>query len=80
MSKEVRKIKVWRAKELYISNNIHNLDKNYYPLIIRDIESVGFPQLQIIYLWGNNIEAVEGLSQLRAPALTVLRLGNNYII
>lgn len=47
----------------------HSTVINKRETILRELSNIGFPQLKIILAESNAIESIEGLHQIRMPAL-----------
>ena len=70
-------IKEWRVRKLWSCKYVCYLDDNDSPTILREIKEIQFPNLEYISLSGNNIESVEGLSQIHLPRLKWLFIGTD---
>ena len=54
-------------------------DYNNNSSITKAISEIEFPNLRMIFLYGNNIHSVETLSRIRMPTLCFLGIGHNFI-
>ena len=61
----LKDIQEWRCLRIDASY----LDGNKNTAIIKDIEHIGFPHLQWLNIWSNNIVSIEGITRIRMPNL-----------
>ena len=76
MGEACQLIRIWKASGLWICKNFYNLDRNKEKRILKEIEGIEFPHLQILDLEGNELESVEGLNRMFFPQLKELVLSN----
>ena len=57
-----------------------DIDQNYHPQIIVDLQPVRLPQLKLISLRYNSLLSIEGLHRLYMPRLETLKLSKSTFI
>ena len=64
------RIREWKVqKGLILGTRRINIDQNYNPRMIKEIEHIRFPNLLELTLRNNNIVSIESLSLIEMPQL-----------
>jgi hypothetical protein len=77
----------YRAKHEGMENSqaifkyhIGQIDRNRRPQILKEISRIQFPNLTTLVLFGNNIESLEGFSEVYMPVIACVNLCISRII
>jgi hypothetical protein len=64
----------WEVQKLYLSKDADNVDENQRPTIVKELEHIHLLSLNVLFLWGNQIQSIEGLARLHMPFVEELNL------